>query len=76
MAHPDSPLPPADPHPPSGLPRLYDLVETRKILGVSDRTIRCWIAAGRIAVVRFSKRCLRIEGAELARFIREHRDAG
>ena len=71
-----SPPSPADKHPSAGLQRLYGLAEARKLLGVSDRTLRGWIAAGRIAVVKFSSRCVRIEEAELARFIGEHRQDG
>ncbi len=64
------PLPLADPLP----PRLLSLREACRRIGVCDRTLRAWIAAGRIAVVRLSRRAVRIEEGELARFVTAHRE--
>ena len=38
-------------------------------LGVSDRTVRRWIAEGRLSVVRPSVRVIRIHRDEIARFL-------
>ena len=38
-------------------------------LGVSDRTVRRWIAEGRLKAVRLSERCIRIDSAEVERFL-------
>lgn len=38
-------------------------------LGVSDRTVRRWISEGRLKAVRLSERCIRIDTAEVERFL-------
>lgn len=38
-------------------------------LGVSDRTVRRWIAQGRLKAIRPSERVIRIHRDEAARFI-------
>ncbi|WLP90588.1 helix-turn-helix domain-containing protein [Gordonia sp. NB41Y] len=40
-------------------------------LGLSDRTVRRWIAEGKIAAVRLSARVIRIDRAEVDRFLSE-----
>ncbi|SIS19491.1 excisionase family DNA-binding protein [Williamsia sterculiae] len=38
-------------------------------LGVTDRTVRRWIAEGRLKAVRLSERVIRIDTAEVDRFL-------
>jgi excisionase family DNA binding protein len=52
--------------------RLLTVAEAREFLGVADRTIRSWIAGGRLPVVRLSSRCLRVRQADLDAFVRGH----
>ena len=52
---------------------LLTVAEASKRLGVSERTFRTWAAAGRIALVRLSPRCIRVQPEELDRFIVERR---
>jgi excisionase family DNA binding protein len=53
------------PHP----PHLLRIPEVAEHLGVSRRTVQAWIASGRLRVVRLGRRCVRIDPAELARFV-------
>ena len=65
--------------PPSSEPargQLLTYSQSTRRLGVAGRTLRGWVAAGRIRVVRLSRRTVRIEEEELLRFIRENRDGG
>lgn len=55
--------------PPIAAPLLLRLAEAARRCAVSSRFLRYEIAAGRIAVIRLGPRTLRIEEAELARFI-------
>jgi len=50
---------------------VRDAVET---LNVTERTLRSWLAAGRLPVVRFSARCIRIRPEDLEAFIVQRRD--
>ena len=52
----------------------YRLAEAAQVLGVSDDTIRRWVDAGRIAVVRERGRPMAVAGAELARIAIELAD--
>jgi len=56
--------------------RLQTVDEVAARLGVTPRTLRAWIAAGRIVAVRLSVRCLRIEEGEVERFLAERRVGG
>ena len=38
---------------------------------VSMRTVRAWIASGRLRVIRFGSRCVRIDPLVLDRFIQD-----
>ncbi len=58
----------------AGLPQLLKVAEVSTILNVDQRTLRAWIAARKIGVVRLSSRCLRIPSGELERFIEERLD--
>ena len=49
--------------------RLYKVKELVIILGVSDRTVRKWMADGKIKYVKFGRN-VRIEAEELEKFIR------
>lgn len=62
--------------PESALPELLRVAEAAKMLAVDERTLRGWIAARKIAVVRLSARCLRIRIDDLERFIAERCDDG
>lgn len=46
-------------------PELIGLQEAADICGVSYRTLRRWIAAGRIKAVRVGPRLLKIDAADL-----------
>lgn len=52
---------------------LLTLREVGAILGLKERTLQSWRASGKLRVVAFSKRCLRVEPAELDRLIAEAR---
>ncbi|MEZ6009747.1 MAG: helix-turn-helix domain-containing protein [Planctomycetota bacterium] len=52
---------------------LLSVPDVAEHLGVSVRTVRAWIAAGRLAVVRLGPRCVRIEPAEVRRLVEEAR---
>lgn len=54
-------------------PRLLRLAEVAERVGVSYRTVQAWVASGRLKVVRLSARVLRVEAAELERWIAEAR---
>lgn len=49
---------------------IHDVAER---LNVSERTVRAWVAAGRLAVVRLGPRCVRIEPDEVERLVMEGR---
>ena len=49
--------------------RLYSCREAAKLLDVSDDTIRRLIHAGKLEAVRIGKRCLRVQGESLERYI-------
>ena len=55
---------------------LLNFSEAARRLGVAVRTLRGWVAANRIRVVRVTQRTVRVEEEELLRFIHEHRDGG
>lgn len=57
----------ADDHP------LLTIPDVAARLNVSERTVRAWIAAGRLAVVRLGPRCVRIEPDEVERMVEEAR---
>ncbi len=52
-------------------PRLLRLAEVAERLGVSYRTVQAWVASGRLKVVRLSRRVVRVDPVELARWIAE-----
>lgn len=49
--------------------RLYSCREAAKLLDVSDDTIRRLIHAGKLEAVRIGKRCLRVQGGSLERYV-------
>jgi excisionase family DNA binding protein len=51
--------------------RLLRIPEVAERLRVSRRTVQAWIASGRLRVVRLGRRCVRVDPAELARFLGE-----
>lgn len=51
-------------------PELISVTEAAERLGVNYRTIRRWIAAGRIDAVRVGPRLLKIDAAQLDRVMR------
>lgn len=53
-------------------PTFYTIPETAERLKVSPKTVRRWIAQGKLKVHRFGKQ-LRIEETDLAAFIEECR---
>jgi excisionase family DNA binding protein len=50
---------------------LLRISEAAARLGVARRTVQGWIAARRLRVVRLSPRCVRVDPADLARFLEE-----
>ncbi|MCA9313877.1 MAG: helix-turn-helix domain-containing protein [Planctomycetes bacterium] len=52
---------------------LLTIPDVAARLNVSERTVRAWIAAGRLAVVRLGPRCVRIEPDEVERMVEEAR---
>ena len=52
---------------------LLTIPDVAARLNVSERTVRAWIAAGRLAVVRLRPRCVRIEPDEVERMVEEAR---
>lgn len=58
--------------PPSTAP-LLRLSEVATRLDVAMRTLHSWIASGRLPVLRFGKRCVRVDPAVLERLIAEAR---
>lgn len=54
-------------------PALLTVEDVAMRLNVSVRTVRAWIAAGRLPVLRFGRRCMRIEPAEVERLLEQAR---
>ncbi|MCA9316112.1 MAG: helix-turn-helix domain-containing protein [Planctomycetes bacterium] len=52
---------------------LLTIPEVAARLKVSVRTVRAWIAARRLAVVRLGPRCVRVEPTEVERLLEEAR---
>lgn len=48
---------------------LLTMADGAAEIGVSERTLRRYIAAGRLQVIRINRRTLRIDPAELDRFL-------
>ena len=57
--------------PPMRLLTVRDAVER---LNVTERTLRAWLAAGKLPAVRLSARCIRIRPEDLEAFIEGRRD--
>ena len=53
--------------------RLLTIAAAAVRLDITARTLRSWIAAGHLTVLRLSPRCVRIEERELERFIASRR---
>lgn len=49
--------------------RYLSVPDVAEELGVSVRTVRRWIAAGRLPILRPSPRCIRVDPAELDRLL-------
>ncbi|MBE3096958.1 MAG: helix-turn-helix domain-containing protein [Planctomycetes bacterium] len=52
---------------------LVKIGEVARMLGVTAFTIRAWVKAGRLPVLRLSKRTVRFDAAEVMRTIRKRR---
>ncbi|MGE0190439.1 MAG: helix-turn-helix domain-containing protein [Planctomycetota bacterium] len=52
---------------------LLTIPDVASRLNVSVRTVRTWVAAGRLPVVRLGRRCVRVEPAEVERMLEEAR---
>jgi excisionase family DNA binding protein len=52
---------------------LVRVGEVARLLGVTPWTIRAWVKAGRLPVLRLSKRTLRFDAAEVMRAVRKSR---
>lgn len=55
-------------------PTLLTIGQVAERLNVSTRTVRAWIASGRLDVFRLGARCVRIDEQALNRFITEAAD--
>lgn len=49
--------------------RYLSLQDIADELGISDRTVRRWIATGRLKAIQPSPRVIRVEASELDRFL-------
>lgn len=49
--------------------RLLTIAECAKRLGITPRALWGWIAAGRLPVVRLSRRATRVRATDLKRFV-------
>ncbi len=74
MSTPPATAPGRDASPAS--PGLLTVRQAAHLTGVSERTLRAWAAGGRLPVVRFSRRCLRIRREALAEFVTAHTRGG
>lgn len=54
------------------LPAFLSVDETRKVLGVSAKTVRRWIERGELHVHRLGRQ-IRISEEDLAAFVAQHR---
>lgn len=52
--------------------RLLSLLETAEILGLSVKTVRCYIAAGELDAVRLGRRVIRMKTESVERLIDSH----
>ncbi|AFA73600.1 DNA binding domain, excisionase family [Gordonia polyisoprenivorans VH2] len=52
-------------------PKYVSPAQLAAELGLTDRTVRRWIAEGKLHAVRFSARVIRIDRAEVERLISE-----
>ena len=79
-ANPDSVFPKgkesvAEENPHSLTPRLLNARDAAVYVGVAEKTIRNWASAGRIPVVRFSRRCSRFDRSDLDRMIEKNKNS-
>ena len=51
------------------LEELVTVEEACRTLGVRDRTLRGWLAAGVLPCVRLSRRCIRIRPSDLRSYV-------
>lgn len=58
----------------SPLPRLYSVWEVARILGVSTKSVRRWIASGDLVAHRFGRQ-IRISEPDLDSFVKVHRQS-
>lgn len=61
------------PRPLPCFPPMLRIGEAAEALAVTERTLRGWIAARKVPVVRLSARCVRILAEDLAEFIERRR---
>ncbi len=57
-------------------PPLLSVDQAARRLGVSRRTVQAWVSGSKLAVIRLSPRCLRIDPADLAAFVEARRQGG
>lgn len=55
---------------------LLTVKEVTSLLKVTDRTVRCWMASGKLPAVRLSRRAVRIRSEDLRRLIDQGRGQG
>ena len=58
------------PLPRSERPSLYTANELARLWGVTERTIRSWIAAGKLKAIKLGGRTLRVRAAEAEAFLK------
>jgi len=54
---------------------LLKVPEVAQRCSVHVRTVRAWISAGHLPVLRFGRRCVRIDPRDLKRFLKQAGDA-
>ncbi len=60
--------------PTTTVPKLLKVSEVAEQLSVCVRTVRDWLDSGKLRRVRLARRCVRVNAAELARFIEDCED--
>lgn len=54
----------------SAEPLLLSVKEVSRRLAIAERTVRAWIATGRLPVVRLARRCVRVPAEAVERIAR------
>jgi excisionase family DNA binding protein len=58
----------------TAVPKLLTAAQVAKQLEVGERTVRDWLASGKLRAVRLPGRLVRVKAVDLARFIEDCED--